>query len=101
MKFQSLLLICSYFFCVSVIAAPYNPLPEQCDGYPKIALGTLDNLCVGLLAQKSNTLPFKMPRTAVETLNGKLLVVDMGGWVEKRKVISGAIFRQTYVYAAR
>ena len=84
MKFSYLFLLGLYLLCVSVIAAPYIPLNEQCDGYPKLPLGTLDNLCVGLLAQKSADLPLKMPRTAVETPDGKLLVVDMVGWVENK-----------------
>ncbi|MET0355731.1 MAG: PQQ-dependent sugar dehydrogenase [Cellvibrio sp.] len=70
--------------CISATAAPYVPLSEQCDGYPKLPLGTADNLCVGLLAQNSASVPLKMPRTAVETPDRKLLVVDMGGWVENK-----------------
>lgn len=65
-------------------AAPYFPLAQQCDGYPQLPLGTAENLCVGLLAQKSAAVGFKMPRTAVELPDGKLLVVDMGGWVENK-----------------
>ena len=84
MRFKSFLLTSLYFVCVSTTAASYIPLAEECDGYPKLPLGTSDNLCVGLLAQKSADLPLKMPRTAVETKEGKLLVVDMGGWVENK-----------------
>ena len=65
-------------------ATPYLPLSQQCDGYPHLPLGTADNLCVGLLAQKSATVGFKMPRTAVEMPDGKLLVADMGGWAENK-----------------
>lgn len=68
----------------SVFSAPYTPLSEQCDNFPKLALGTDDNLCVGLLVQKSPEIPFKMPRTAIDTPDGKLLVVDMGGWASNK-----------------
>ena len=73
------LILC--LFGAYVSAAPYIPLSEQCDTYPKVPLGTAANLCVGLLVQKSPDIALKMPRTAVETSEGKLLVVDMGGWV--------------------
>src|SRR6478752_150080 len=66
--------------CAHVSATPYIPLQEQCDGFPKLPLTTTENLCVGLLAQKSSGIKFIMPRTGVETKDGKLLVVDMGGW---------------------
>ncbi len=71
-------------FSVYSSAAPYITLAQQCDGYPQLPLGTADNLCVGLLVQKSATVAFKMPRTAVEMPDGKLLVVDMGGWIENK-----------------
>ena len=83
MIFKFLLLMFS-FFCMSATATPYISLAEQCDGYAKLPLGTIDNICVGLLAQRSAELPLKMPRSAIEIPNGKLLVVDMGGWVENK-----------------
>lgn len=73
-----------FFFSVSVFASPYIPLSEKCDGYPKVPLGTSNDLCLGLLAQRSPELPLQMPRTAVETQAGEMLVVDMGGWVENK-----------------
>ena len=81
MNFKLMFTLSAWLFGACVSAAPYIPLSEQCDGYPKLALGTDANLCVGLLVQKNPDIAFKMPRTAVETSEGKLLVVDMGGWV--------------------
>lgn len=74
----------AFLLSASVAAAPYIPLAQECDGYPQLPVGTVDNLCVGLLVQKSTSVAFKMPRTAVEMPDGKLLVVDMGGWVENK-----------------
>ncbi len=80
MNFKLLLTLSACLIGAQVSASPYTPLSEQCDGYTKLALGTDANLCVGLLVQKGPDIAFKMPRTAVETPEGKLLVVDMGGW---------------------
>jgi glucose/arabinose dehydrogenase len=89
MKFKSLLLISACVLSALLsntysFAAPYLPLTQTCDGFPQLPLGTAENLCVGLLAQKSAAVGFKMPRTAVELPDGKLLVVDMGGWAENK-----------------
>ncbi len=93
MKLQGMLLLL-LAFNLSANAAPYTTLTDQCDGYPKLAVGTADNLCLGLLAQKSPTTNFKMPRTAVELPDGKLLVVDMGGWGPKLGKLWLVDFRQ-------
>ncbi len=81
MNFKLLLTLSACLLGAHVSASPYIPLSDQCDAYPTLALGTDVNLCVGLLVQKSPDIALKMPRTAVETPEGKLLVVDMGGWV--------------------
>jgi len=80
----SLLLCLVCFLPVLAFASAYHPLAEDCDGFAKLPMGTADNVCVGLLVQKNNNVPFKMPRTAIELPNGKLLVVDMGGWVPNK-----------------
>lgn len=85
MKFSlSQLLFIAYLLPTLAFASPYMPLAEDCDGFAKVPLGTADNLCVGLLVQKDTNIPFKMPRTAVELPDGKLLVVDMGGWMANK-----------------
>jgi glucose/arabinose dehydrogenase len=65
-------------------AAPYQTLTTKCDGLAQLPVVTLDGLCLGLVAQKSAELPFKMPRTLIELPDGKLLVTDMGGWAANR-----------------
>lgn len=81
------------YICVSAVlllltgrlcAAPYIPLNESCDGLPKLPIGTQDNICIGLLAQRSDTIPLKIPRTAVQTPEGKFLVVDLGAWMPNK-----------------
>lgn len=74
----------SWTLILTAQAAPYKPLSEQCDGFPKLPIVTAENFCVGLIAQKSSTSSFVMPRTGVETKDGKLLVVDMGGWAPNK-----------------
>lgn len=82
MKLQGTLLFI-LALCLGAQATPYTTLAEQCDEFPKLPVGTADNLCLGLLVQKSPAINFKMPRTAVELPDGRLLVVDMGGWGPK------------------
>jgi glucose/arabinose dehydrogenase len=53
----------------------------QCGGLPKVNVKTAPGFCVGLIDGGENTI---FPRTAVEIGRGKILVVDMGGWAEKR-----------------
>lgn len=89
------------FFCLvfslNLFASPYLPLSEKCDGYPKLPLGTSNDFCVGLLAQRSAELPIQMPRTAVETQSGEMLVVDMGGWAENKGTLWLVNFRSNPV----
>lgn len=85
MKFTlSPLLFIACLLPALVFASPYIPISEDCDGFAKLPLGTADNFCVGLLVQKNNGVEFKMPRTAIELPDGKLLVVDMGGWMANK-----------------
>jgi glucose/arabinose dehydrogenase len=81
------------FLSTLVFASPYLPLAEDCDGFAKLPVGTADNMCVGLLVQKNTNIPFKMPRTAVELPDGKLLVVDMGGWMANKGTLWLVDFR--------
>lgn len=80
--------ICLYAFVMllaaRLCAAPYIPLSESCDGLPKLPIGTQDKLCIGLLAQRGADMPFKIPRTAVQTPEGKFLVVDLGAWMPNK-----------------
>jgi glucose/arabinose dehydrogenase len=73
-------------------AGTYTTLSTRCDGLPQLPIGTLDGLCVGLVAQAGPTLPLKMPRSLVELDDGSLLVVDMGGWAAGK----GRLWRVDY-----
>lgn len=70
----------------------YTSLSASCDGLPQLPIGTLDGLCVGLVAQAGPTLALKMPRSLVELEDGSLLVVDMGGWAANK----GKLWRIDY-----
>lgn len=60
----------------------YQPLNQQCDGFAQLPLVTLEGLCVGLVARRDQSHPFKMPRTLLQTADNKLLVTDMGAWTK-------------------
>ena len=78
------ILLLNTFTISAAQAAAYTPLAEQCDGFPKLPIVTAENLCVGLITQKNAANPFLMPRTGVETKDGKLLIADMGGWAPNK-----------------
>ncbi|KHD87410.1 MAG: hypothetical protein OM95_14585 [Bdellovibrio sp. ArHS] len=61
-----------------------------CDGFPQISVGTLEGLCVGIVAGKKEG--FKMPRYAVQSKEGVLYVTEMGGWAYGRGTVY-AIYR--------
>ena len=50
-----------------------------CDGLPKLDVDTPAGFCVGLVSEG-----FKFTRGIAPLANGDLVVVDMGGWVEKK-----------------
>jgi glucose/arabinose dehydrogenase len=68
----------------SLCADPYLSLPDQCDGFPQVALVTPDNLCVGLVIQKSSNVSLKKPRSLIELGANQLLVIDAGSWVPRQ-----------------
>ncbi|MBK8188598.1 MAG: PQQ-dependent sugar dehydrogenase [Cellvibrio sp.] len=67
-------------FC-KLVAEPYHSLTSQCDGFPQLPLITLNNICVGLVVQKSQNIPLKKPRSLIEIDKGQLLVIDAGSWM--------------------
>lgn len=66
------------------LAGTYQPLANNCDGFPQLPVVSIKGTCLGLVAQRSTQPLFKMPRTLVQTADNKLLIVDMGGWVSGR-----------------
>jgi len=66
--------------------ADYQPLGAQCDGLPKLPIGSMTGTCLGLLAGSDTG--FIKPRKVVQ-VPGKtqLLVTDMGGWSDNRGVL--------------
>ncbi|MEN0035879.1 MAG: PQQ-dependent sugar dehydrogenase [Cellvibrio sp.] len=69
---------------IPVFAGSYTSTDGQCDGFARLPVVTQDGTCLGLVASRSTKIPFKMPRTLVQTPDDKLLVVDMGGWVPNK-----------------
>jgi glucose/arabinose dehydrogenase len=66
------------------LSGGYALQAQDCDGYPQLPVVTINGLCLGLVASKSATWPVKMPRTLVELDDGRLLVIDMGGWANDK-----------------
>lgn len=68
--------------------ASYQTLPENCDGLPKLPVGTTAGTCLGLLADKQHGAPFVKPRKALELPDSnRILVTDMGGWSAGRGIL--------------
>jgi glucose/arabinose dehydrogenase len=73
----------------------YKKLPELCDGYPQLPIGTMPNSCVGLVIDQTNVDPatgkgMKFPRKIVQIPNSEdFIVTDMGSWNPQ----TGAVFR--------
>jgi len=78
--------VASLMFMLSslVMAGSYTATTSQCDGFAQLPVVTQAGTCLGLVAQRSATIPFKMPRTLVQTADDKLLVVDMGAWAPRK-----------------
>lgn len=80
---NTLVLLCSnlLLMCSALVSAgSYTALADQCDGFPQVPVGTQTGTCLGLVATRSGKIPFRMPRSLVQTADDKLLVLDMGGW---------------------
>lgn len=61
--------------------ANYTPLNAQCDGLPKLPIGSIEGTCLGLVASDFNGVKFIKPRKAIELAQShQLLITDMGGW---------------------
>lgn len=71
-------------FSPLVNAGSYTSTPESCDGFAKLPVVTQAGTCLGLVAGRSSKTPLKMPRTLVQTPDDKLLIVDMGAWVQRK-----------------
>lgn len=72
----------------TVSFADYRPLPDSCDGPPKLPVGTVTGTCLGLVANKERGAPFIKPRKALELPGAnRILVTDMGGWSAGRGIL--------------
>lgn len=86
-------------FITNASAGDYKPLAQMCDGFAQLPLVTQDGLCVGLVARRDKTHPFKMPRTLIQTSDDKLLVADMGAWNKGKGVLWLVDYRNSQVPA--
>lgn len=88
---RGLFIFCTLFISTLSWAAPSErsgyrvDSDKLCDGYPQISVGTLDSLCVGVMASKEDGL--KMPRYATQGRDGIIYISDMGGWAFGRGTI--------------
>lgn len=65
---------------------------EPCDGFPRLAIGTLPGMCVGLVLGPSTQdpkRPLRLPRSLLQLDAGTWLVTDLGAWDGGR----GAVWR--------
>lgn len=65
---------------------------EPCDGYPRLAIGTLPGMCAGLVAGPTTTehsRPLRLPRSLLQLDAHTWLVTDLGAWEGAR----GAVWR--------
>ncbi|PWQ93767.1 PQQ-dependent sugar dehydrogenase [Leucothrix arctica] len=73
-------LICLLFPSIST-ANSYPVSAEFCDGFPQANIGTMEGVCVGVVAQESDTIKWVKPRRIVQVAGTKqFIVTDMGGW---------------------
>lgn len=64
-----------------VAAEPYAPTGETCGGMPKVAVGTMDGVCIGLVLQRGPELKLVKPRKIAQIAGqDAFLLTDMGGW---------------------
>ena len=56
-----------------------------CGGYPKVALKTADNTCIGLAASVEDGL--KRPRRILSLGKGQFIITDMYGWVPDKGIV--------------
>ena len=82
-------------------AEPYTPAGETCGGLPKVAVETMDGICIGLVLQRGERLPLVKPRKIAQIAGqDAFLLTDMGGWGEN----AGSLYlieRRGGAYAAR
>lgn len=63
----------------SPVTGAYPPYHDfQCSGFRQIMVPTIDDTCLGLVADRSNGL--RMPRYAVQAKDGTIYISDMGSW---------------------
>ncbi len=62
-------------------AGPYAPTGETCGGLPKVAVETIDGVCIGIVLQRTEGLPLVKPRKIAQVAGqDAFLLTDMGGW---------------------
>ncbi|RVU86279.1 sugar dehydrogenase [Leucothrix sargassi] len=83
--FLSLIL---FLLSASIFAKSYPTSDALCDGYPQANIGTLEGICVGVVAQKSQSIPWVKPRKVVQvTGTNQFIITDMGGWTRGKGVV--------------
>lgn len=83
-----LILFICLFFSASLGAADYPQGKADCDGYPQAKIGTLEDVCVGIVTQKSTGARWTKPRRIVQIpQTQQFIVTDMGGWKRGRGIV--------------
>ena len=83
-----LILFIYLFFSGSVSAADYLSGEMECDGYSQAKVGTVEGICVGIVAQQSTGAKWLKPRRIVQVPSKQqFIVTDMGGWKRGKGVV--------------
>lgn len=79
-----LIVIGLWLACPFSMAASYQTLPTDCDGFAQLPIVSIGGTCLGLVVQRDQQPLLRMPRSLLQTTDNKLLVLDMGGWAPRR-----------------
>lgn len=91
---RTCLLVCLWLLPVLSCAARerHAVQGQACDGYPRLAIGTLPGMCAGLVigpTTQDPSGPLRLPRSLLQLDAGTWLVTDLGAWDGAR----GAVWR--------
>lgn len=82
MRFLVAVMLAAWLLTPALAAAePYTPTGQTCGGLPKVAVETMEWVCIGLVLQRGEELNLVKPRK-IEQIAGQdaFLLTDMGGW---------------------
>ncbi|NYZ63233.1 PQQ-dependent sugar dehydrogenase [Luteimonas deserti] len=88
----ALLVLCLVPLLAAGAREPHRVAGDACDGYPRLAIGTMRGMCAGLVlgpTTQDPTRPLRLPRSLLQLDADTWLVTDLGAWEGAR----GAVWR--------